>query len=137
MAFNVANTIVLFLLSLTAPIQRNFPDLVKKISISFFPSQPQFDLNSFLERYGYLEYAQINLGSFASEPQIIEFAIKAYQETYRIAPTGILDSDTLSKMKAPRCRSPDFIDGVNSMQAQDVIYGYKTNYERSPPERMC
>ncbi|KAG6430106.1 hypothetical protein SASPL_108167 [Salvia splendens] len=75
----------------------------------------QFDSEFHLRTYGYYEYAQLNLGTGASEDQILELAIKTYQENFGIKPTGVSDDQTLSSMMAPRCGNPDIDIGVNSM----------------------
>ncbi|KAG6423251.1 hypothetical protein SASPL_113640 [Salvia splendens] len=83
---------------------------------------PPFDSKSFLQSYGYLEYARLNLEIGASEEQILELAIKTYQENFGISPTGKLDDETLSLMKMPRCGNPDIYGGVNTMKHSRVQF---------------
>ncbi|KAG6427094.1 hypothetical protein SASPL_111334 [Salvia splendens] len=78
-----------------------------------------FDSEFHLRRYGYYEYAQLNLETGASEDQILELAIKMYQGNFGIKPTGVLDDQTLSSMMAPRCGNPDIDSGLNSMNPRN------------------
>ncbi|KAG6420226.1 hypothetical protein SASPL_116746 [Salvia splendens] len=86
---------------------------------------PPFDSKSFLQSYGYLEYARLNLEIGASEEQILELAIKTYQENFGISPTGILDDETLSLMTMPRCGNPDIYGGVNTMKHRRAQFDEK------------
>ncbi|KAL1803609.1 hypothetical protein ACET3Z_032256 [Daucus carota] len=46
---------------------------------------------------------------------MLDAAVKTYQANYNLKITGILDSETISKMAMPRCGFPDIINGTNSM----------------------
>lgn len=67
----------------------------------------------YLHRYGYLDTLDLNNDKFDDE---LESAIITYQLNYHLDTTGILDSDTLSKMMVPRCGVPDIIKGSNTMK---------------------
>lgn len=58
-----------------------------------------FDLNSFLYKFGYLQHARANAASGSSEEEIVEFAIRTYQRNFGIGVTGKLDDETKSRMK--------------------------------------
>ena len=83
---------------------------------------PPFDSKSYLQRYGYLEYARLNLKIGASEEQILKLAIKTYQGNFGISPIGKLDVETLSLMKMPRCGNPDIYGAVNTMKHSRVQF---------------
>ncbi|KAL8040716.1 hypothetical protein ABFX02_10G116200 [Erythranthe guttata] len=78
-------------------------------------------IKNYLHQFGYLDNQNLNL-NHAAEPHDDEFndalesAIKTYQRNYHIAPTGILDATTVSKMATPRCGYADIINGINTMQ---------------------
>ncbi|KAL6565529.1 ameloproteinsis [Orobanche hederae] len=74
-----------------------------------------FDLTSFLEHYGYMEYARANASDVSSEEDVVEFAIKAYKKMLGIQATGKLDEETESHMKKPRCAVPDFFNGAEQI----------------------
>ncbi|KAL6557463.1 hypothetical protein OROMI_017813 [Orobanche minor] len=81
-----------------------------------------FDLTSFLEHYGYMEYARTNAGDGSSEEDVVEFAIKAYQKMFGIQATGKLDEETESHMKKPRCGVPDFFNGAEQIHFDSDPY---------------
>ncbi|KAL7145564.1 hypothetical protein ABFS83_07G092800 [Erythranthe nasuta] len=79
-------------------------------------------IKNYLHQFGYLDNQNLINLNHAVEPHDDEFndalesAIKTYQRNYHIAPTGILDVPTVSKMTAPRCGYPDIVNGINTMQ---------------------
>ncbi|KAL7106223.1 hypothetical protein ACP275_07G098600 [Erythranthe tilingii] len=70
-------------------------------------------IKNYLYQFGYLEN---HFGPHDDEfNDALEYAVKTYQQ-YHIAPTGILDATTVSKMTAPRCGYADIVNGINAMQ---------------------
>ncbi|KAL1546823.1 neutrophil collagenase [Salvia divinorum] len=107
MALKFLHLVVVFLLSLSFVIKSPAADALV------------FDSKSYLQRYGYFEYAQLNLEAGASEEQILELAMKTYQGNFGIKPSGILDDETLSAMMVARCGNRDITGGVNSMKPRN------------------
>ncbi|KAG7991767.1 hypothetical protein I3843_02G094700 [Carya illinoinensis] len=57
--------------------------------------------------------------------ELLESAVKTYQQNYHLKATGTLDAEKVSKMMMPRCGVADIINGTNSMQS-----GKKNNHHR-------
>ncbi|KAG6420907.1 hypothetical protein SASPL_117451 [Salvia splendens] len=72
-------------------------------------------LKVYLKEFGYLEYLNQTHANDDDFDDILESAIKTYQENYGIEPTGRIDIITVSKMTAPRCGVPDIVNGTNYM----------------------
>ncbi|XP_038716109.1 metalloendoproteinase 3-MMP-like [Tripterygium wilfordii] len=75
-------------------------------------------LKKYLEKFGYLNYTKNQ--SHANDDEfddLLESAVKTYQLNYHIKATGVLDSNTVSKMMMPRCGVADIINGTTSMRA--------------------
>ncbi|KAG6664660.1 metalloendoproteinase 3-MMP-like [Carya illinoinensis] len=75
------------------------------------------DLKLYLEKFGYYHQTK-NINTHANDDfdELLESAVKTYQQNYHLKATGILDAETISKMMAPRCGGADIINGTNSMQ---------------------
>ncbi|WOG93702.1 hypothetical protein DCAR_0312989 [Daucus carota subsp. sativus] len=73
------------------------------------------ELKKYLNKFGYLNYKSINAHDNDHFDDMLEAAVKTYQANYNLKITGILDSETISKMVMPRCGFPDIINGTNSM----------------------
>ncbi|XP_038716314.1 metalloendoproteinase 3-MMP-like [Tripterygium wilfordii] len=74
-------------------------------------------LKKYLEKFGYLSYT--NNHSHANDDDfddLLESAVKTYQLNYHIKATGVLDSNTVSKMMMSRCGVADIINGTTSMR---------------------
>ncbi|KAL6994292.1 neutrophil collagenase [Sarracenia purpurea var. burkii] len=76
-------------------------------------------LKAYLEKFGYLNYQ--NSKNQANIPDdnfddLLESAIKTYQQNYGLKVTGTLDAQTVSTMMAPQCGVADIINGTNWMQ---------------------
>ncbi|XP_057800854.1 metalloendoproteinase 3-MMP-like [Salvia miltiorrhiza] len=74
------------------------------------------DLKAYLERFGYLNKNEATNGDF---DDALESAIKTYQKNFHIKPSGVIDDDTISKMRAPRCGVADIVNGTNYMQPRN------------------
>lgn len=78
-------------------------------------------LRQYLERYGYLQRS--HSGHHAEDydgeqfDDLLEEAVKAYQQNYGLEVTGTLDCRTVSLMMRPRCGVPDIIHGTNSIHS--------------------
>ncbi|XP_038716467.1 metalloendoproteinase 5-MMP-like [Tripterygium wilfordii] len=75
-------------------------------------------LKKYLEKFGYLSYTKNQ--SHANDDEfddLLESAVKTYQLNYHIKATGVLDSNTVSKMMMPRCGIADIVNGTTSMRA--------------------
>ncbi|XP_057812408.1 metalloendoproteinase 3-MMP-like [Salvia miltiorrhiza] len=76
-------------------------------------------LKAYLKEFGYLEYLNQTQADGDDFDDILESAVKTYQENYHIKPTGTLDATTISKMTTPRCGVPDIVNGTNYMQPRN------------------
>ncbi|XP_031374226.1 metalloendoproteinase 3-MMP-like [Punica granatum] len=75
------------------------------------------ELKHYMEKFGYLHYNHSSLHANDEEfDDLLEEAVKTYQQNYHMKATGTLDSETVSQMKKPRCGVPDIINGTNSMR---------------------
>ncbi|KAG7991771.1 hypothetical protein I3843_02G095100 [Carya illinoinensis] len=84
------------------------------------------ELKTYLEQFGY--YHKTKNNSQANDDdfdELLESAVKTYQQNYHLKATGTLDAETVSKMMMPRCGVADIINGTNSMQS-----GKKNNHHR-------
>ncbi|KAL6965627.1 neutrophil collagenase [Sarracenia purpurea var. burkii] len=73
-------------------------------------------LKAYLEKFGYLNSRNLVHGNDNNFDDLLESAIKTYQQNYRLKVSGTLDAQTVSTMMAPRCGVPDIINGTNWMQ---------------------
>ncbi|CAK7325337.1 unnamed protein product [Dovyalis caffra] len=74
-------------------------------------------LKKYLEKFGYLNYGNQgkkgnNHASDDKFDDLLEFAIKAYQQNHHLNVTGSLDNNTVHEMKKPRCGVPDVVNGT-------------------------
>ncbi|XP_051117353.1 metalloendoproteinase 2-MMP-like [Andrographis paniculata] len=72
-------------------------------------------LKHYLKQFGYLKYG--NQSNFNNDvfDTTLESALKTYQRSFSVKPTGTLDAATVAKMTVPRCGVPDIINGHNTM----------------------
>ncbi|KAG6664659.1 hypothetical protein CIPAW_02G109500, partial [Carya illinoinensis] len=84
------------------------------------------DLKLYLEKFGYYHQTK-NINTHANDDfdELLESAVKTYQQNYHLKATGILDAETISKMMVPHCGGADIINGTNTMQS-----GKKNNHHR-------
>ncbi|KAF5471126.1 hypothetical protein F2P56_011589 [Juglans regia] len=76
------------------------------------------DLKMYLEKFGYYHKTENNTHANDDDfDELLESAIKTYQQNYHLKATGTLDAETVSKMMMPRCGVADIINGTNSMQS--------------------
>ncbi|KAF5442096.1 hypothetical protein F2P56_027633 [Juglans regia] len=76
------------------------------------------DLKRYLENFGYYHKTKINTDANDDDfDELLESAVKTYQQNYHLKATGTLDAETVSKMMMPRCGVADIINGTNSMQS--------------------
>ncbi|KAG2722021.1 hypothetical protein I3843_02G095400 [Carya illinoinensis] len=75
------------------------------------------DLKMYLEKFGYYHKTKNNTHANDDDfDELLESAVKTYQQNYHLKATGTLDAETVSKMMMPRCGVADIINGTNSMQ---------------------
>ncbi|KAL5569519.1 hypothetical protein UlMin_026094 [Ulmus minor] len=72
-----------------------------------------FELKQYLMKFGYLDnynVVQNNLDDKNDEfDDVLEHAIKSYQQNYKLEVTGTLNPSTVKQMMMPRCGVPDLI----------------------------
>ncbi|KAK5783271.1 hypothetical protein PVK06_037779 [Gossypium arboreum] len=79
-------------------------------------------VKQYLKAFGYYS---INGGSLTdSFDDVLESALKSYQQHYRLKATGRIDSNTLKKMSTPRCGVQDIFNDSND----DVKFSMIANY---------
>ncbi|KAJ9175377.1 hypothetical protein P3X46_013940 [Hevea brasiliensis] len=103
------------------------------------------DLKRYLERFGYLKYANNSSNNHANDDEfndLLEAAIKDYQHNYHLNATGVLDNSTVSQMMKPRCGVPDVVkNGTNNHYHNPksihsvAHYNFFPGPRRWPPER--
>ncbi|KAL2528804.1 matrix metalloproteinase [Forsythia ovata] len=79
-------------------------------------------LKNYLKKYGYLDYHHSRNKTHENDDDfddMLESAIKIYQFNYHINATGILDSETVSKMMTPRCGVADIVNGRSRMRSKN------------------
>lgn len=78
------------------------------------------ELKKHLSYLGYMNY----LTSSKNENMIddsIELALKNYQEFHNLNTTGVLDANTISKMRKPRCGVPDIYTPNKDMISVHIV----------------
>lgn len=94
-------------------------------------------LKSYLRRFGYLpQYS----GSANNDDNIFDFdlesAIKTYQQTFHLDPTGLLDQPTISQLISPRCGVADVINGTLAASTSGrLLYTYPPHNPTWPPSK--
>lgn len=71
------------------------------------------NLKKYFQHFGYLDSSYDDFsnqfdGNF-------EYAVRRYQENFRINTTGELDNSTLNHIVQPRCGNPDIVNGTSTM----------------------
>ncbi|KAL5565222.1 hypothetical protein UlMin_028386 [Ulmus minor] len=75
------------------------------------------ELKQYLEKFGYFQTSNPH-GNDDEFDEVLESAIKTYQQNYHLEVTGSLDSETVKQMMMPRCGTPDFINGTSTSRHQ-------------------
>ncbi|KAL5569516.1 hypothetical protein UlMin_026091 [Ulmus minor] len=75
------------------------------------------ELKQYLEKFGYFQTSNPH-GNDDEFDEVLESAIKTYQQKYHLEVTGSLDSETVKQMMMPRCGIPDFINGTSTSRHQ-------------------
>uniref|UniRef100_A0A2N9HJH2 Peptidase metallopeptidase domain-containing protein n=1 Tax=Fagus sylvatica TaxID=28930 RepID=A0A2N9HJH2_FAGSY len=73
-----------------------------------------YELKDYLKKFGYLNYSHAKNQTHANVDdfdELLESAIKTYQQNYHLKTTGTLDAKTVSNMMIPRCGVADIING--------------------------
>ncbi|KAK0592493.1 hypothetical protein LWI29_020214 [Acer saccharum] len=91
------------------------------------------DLKKYLHKFGYLNYDNVHVPTTGLDENVVhdhdqfddllESAIKTYQQSYRLNVTGILDSNTINQMMKPRCGVPDHV--VNGHKSLHNVAHYQ------------
>ncbi|KAJ0045475.1 hypothetical protein Pint_05907 [Pistacia integerrima] len=76
------------------------------------------NIKRYLGKFGYLNYDDLNSSHKNHEnddefDDLLESAVKKYQQNHHLNVTGTLDSNTLNQMMKPRCGVPDFVNDTN------------------------
>lgn len=79
-------------------------------------------VKQYLKVFGYYSTNGDNLTDYFDD--VLEFALKSYQQHYRIKVTGRIDFNTLKKMSTPRCGVQDIFNDSNG----DLKFGMIANY---------
>lgn len=75
-------------------------------------------LKNFFRYYGYLNHRTNATGHLIDDDgdntfdDLLESAIKTYQQYFHLNPTGSLNAETISQLATPRCGVPDIINGT-------------------------
>ncbi|KAL5569723.1 hypothetical protein UlMin_026298 [Ulmus minor] len=75
------------------------------------------EVKQYLEKFGYFQISNPH-GNDDEFDEVLESAIKTYQQNYNLEVTGSLDSGTVKQMMMPRCGIPDFINGTSTSRHQ-------------------
>lgn len=78
------------------------------------------ELKKYMEKFGYLNYENSNNQTHANDDdfdELLESAIKTYQLNYHLKSTGVLDANTVAKMRTPRCGVADIVNGTTRMRS--------------------
>ncbi|XP_040993701.1 metalloendoproteinase 3-MMP-like [Juglans microcarpa x Juglans regia] len=87
------------------------------------------DLKMYLEKFGYYHKTENNTHANDDDfDELLEFAVKTYQQNYHLKATGTLDAETVSKMTMPRCGVADIINGTNSMQLGNKMHHHSSSF---------
>nr|TKS03910.1 hypothetical protein D5086_0000148330 [Populus alba] len=83
------------------------------------------ELKRYLEKFGYLNYGhQGKKGhDHANDDEfddLLESAVKAYQQNHHLNVTGSLDNNTVHEMMQPRCGVPDVVNGTKHYHTHNV-----------------
>ncbi|KAJ6986735.1 metalloendoproteinase 5-MMP [Populus alba] len=85
------------------------------------------ELKRYLEKFGYLNYGhQGKKGhDHANDDEfddLLESAVKAYQQNHHLNVTGSLDNSTVHEMMQPRCGVPDVVNGTKHYHTHKSIH---------------
>lgn len=71
-------------------------------------------LKKYFHRFGYI--ADVPSSNFSDNfDDVLEWALKTYQQNFNLNATGELDGTTLAQLVRPRCGNADIINGTNPM----------------------
>ncbi|KAL9365661.1 hypothetical protein Peur_043534 [Populus x canadensis] len=85
------------------------------------------ELKRYLEKFGYLNYGHQgkkghNHANDDEFDDLLESAIKAYQQNHHLNVTGSLDNSTVHEMMQPRCGVPDVVNGTKHYHTHKSIH---------------
>ncbi|KAJ6428858.1 hypothetical protein OIU84_020498 [Salix udensis] len=85
------------------------------------------EIKRYLEKFGYLNYGHQgkkghNHANDDEFDDLLESAIKAYQQNHHLNVTGSLDSSTVHEMMQPRCGVPDVVNGTKHYHTHKSIH---------------
>lgn len=81
------------------------------------------ELKKYLEKFGYLNYENSlgnNQSTHANDDDfddLLESAIKTYQLNFNLQSTGVLEGNTVARMRTPRCGVADIVNGTTGMRS--------------------
>ncbi|XP_042042667.1 metalloendoproteinase 3-MMP-like [Salvia splendens] len=78
------------------------------------------------KQFGYLKYQNKTHATGDDFDDILESALKTYQENYHMKPSCVVDDATISKLITPRCGVPDIVNGINYMQPRGKKHNIHT-----------
>ncbi|KAF5729358.1 metalloendoproteinase 1-like [Tripterygium wilfordii] len=91
-------------------------------------------LRKYLKHFGYLSNTTEIQDTNNVFDQNIAYAIKTYQNFYRLKPTGTLDTATISMMMRPRCGVIDKIHATSN-NFSHLLYSYFDDKGRWPKDK--
>ncbi|KAJ4840475.1 hypothetical protein Tsubulata_039823, partial [Turnera subulata] len=95
-----------------------------------------YSVKQYLKNFGYLDHDYEISKNHADNnyfDDILESAIKSYQQTFHLKVTGHLDNHTVHQMMRPRCGFPDILNNKNNTTSSSKPAGPGiSNYEFMP-----
>ncbi|GFQ03111.1 metalloendoproteinase 1 [Phtheirospermum japonicum] len=83
-------------------------------------------LKKYLSKLGYVSYHNDKHENDDLFDDNLELAIKLYQKFFKLKVNGVLDDNTVNKMKQPRCGVPDFFAHDKKAEFENLVHSKYT-----------